>query len=239
MIGFLILILFSAPALGGFAALQTSRYNEKKLRLFLSFAGGYLFSLTLLSLMPEVYKSFSPFSGVLVLSGFMFQVFLERFSAGIEHGHLHHHQFGNKVMPVTIMLSMCLHTFMEGVPLGAMMNSDTNVRFSLLAGIVLHEFPAAFALTTILKGLKLGKTALLFAVLVYALSSPLGAILSNYLNYSLPQNVFNYFMAFVVGTFLHISTTILFESSEHHHFSRLKLYAVIAGLALALAASLI
>jgi hypothetical protein len=45
-------------------------------------------------------------------------------------------------------------------------------------------------------------------------------------------------MAFVIGTFLHISTTILFENSEQHHFSKKKLLAVLVGIGLATLISL-
>jgi hypothetical protein len=46
-------------------------------------------------------------------------------------------------------------------------------------------------------------------------------------------------MAFVIGTFLHISTTILFENSEHHIFSKQKLLSVLAGVSIAALISLI
>jgi hypothetical protein len=43
-------------------------------------------------------------------------------------------------------------------------------------------------------------------------------------------------MAVVIGIFLHISTTILFESGsiDHHKFNKKKMIAVIAGVAIAL-----
>jgi hypothetical protein len=36
-------------------------------------------------------------------------------------------------------------------------------------------------------------------------------------------------MAMVIGIFLHISTTILFESSDGHNFSTQKILAIIVG----------
>ena len=41
--------------------------------------------------------------------------------------------------------------------------------------------------------------------------------------------------AFVIGIFMHISTTILFESSDIHRFNLAKLAAIIAGTALGFA----
>ena len=39
----------------------------------------------------------------------------------------------------------------------------------------------------------------------------------------------NEIMAIVIGIFLHISTTILFESSEDHKFSLYKISTIIVG----------
>ena len=41
-------------------------------------------------------------------------------------------------------------------------------------------------------------------------------------------------MAIVIGIFLHISTTILFESSEGHKFSSQKILAIIVGSVIAI-----
>ena len=41
-------------------------------------------------------------------------------------------------------------------------------------------------------------------------------------------------MAFVIGIFMHISTTILFESSDIHRFNFAKLAAIVVGTALAI-----
>jgi hypothetical protein len=41
-------------------------------------------------------------------------------------------------------------------------------------------------------------------------------------------------MAIVVGIFLHISTTILFESTDGHNFSTTKIFAIVTGAILAI-----
>ena len=84
-------ILFLSPFLGSMAALNSGKYDEKKLKLLLSFAGAYLFSITIVSLMPEVYSNANKYTGVFILAGFWFQILLEKYSKGIEHGHFHLH----------------------------------------------------------------------------------------------------------------------------------------------------
>ncbi len=77
---------------------------------------------------------------------------------------------------------------------------------------------------------------LVIYALLYALMSPAGALLSHYLSgYDfLREGFMRNVMAIVIGTFLHISTTILFENSESHTFNRYKLVAIVIGSGIAL-----
>jgi zinc transporter ZupT len=67
--------------------------------------------------------------------------------------------------------------------------------------------------------------------------STLGALSSRFIIHSVNDHVFDYLMAFVVGTFLHIATTILFENSENHRFSWSKIWAILLGILLAVVIS--
>ena len=231
----LYILLFIGPFAGGVFALGSSAKDERTLKLFLSFAGAYLFAVTVVHLIPETFARQNKYTGLLVLAGFLFQLFLEYFSEGIEHGHVHvHHHLKHHVMPLGILASLCLHSFMEGIPLGGLFAIDSGARFPLLGGIMLHEFPAAFTLMSILRSIEIRRNALFALLLFYALMAPLGAASSIYASIRVPDEIFSMFMAFVIGTFLHISTTILFENSEQHHMSTKKLYAVVAGLGMAL-----
>ena len=69
--------------------------------------------------------------------------------------------------------------------------------------------------------------------------SPLGYLLSYGIKVNELGDINQYFdriMAVVIGIFLHISTTILFESSnKDHQYNRKKLIAVLLGVAVSLA----
>ena len=68
--------------------------------------------------------------------------------------------------------------------------------------------------------------------------SMLGVLSSQKLTGFLSTHILEYVMAFVVGTFLHIATTILFENSENHKFTTGKVIAILLGVMLAAAVSL-
>jgi hypothetical protein len=62
--------------------------------------------------------------------------------------------------------------------------------------------------------------------------APLGAFTSTMLGEGRAAILSEYypqFMALVIGIFLHISTTILFESTEDHRFNYLRMGVIVAG----------
>lgn len=222
------LILFASVILGAVLVELFKVQSGKQMKLFISFSGAYLFAITILHLIPEIYHSHSHNNiGLYILLGFFIQIILEHFSQGIEHGHSHLH--GN--LPLSMMLGLCIHAFMEGMPLGGHHHGET--QNALLTGIVLHKVPVSIVLVSMFlhSGMNRRKTYLL--LLLFAIMTPLGTFTSNYIS-----EISNYYieiMAIVIGIFLHISTTILFETSEGHRFNGMKFVAILVGTLLALA----
>lgn len=226
----IIITLFLSAFFGGLGVFFIKRNDTSLLKLILSFSGAYLFAITVLHLIPEVYvHSQTSNIGIYVLIGFLFQLLLEQFSEGIEHGHIHKHADTPAKFPLGVMISLCLHAFLEGMPLAKGHQQE------LLFGIAIHHIPAAFALGSLLIQSPLRKSTIIISLLFFALMSPLGFILSSAISNGGIGNIEIYFdkmMAIVIGIFLHISTTILFESSsaDHHHFNRKKIIAVLLGI---------
>jgi zinc transporter ZupT len=107
----------------------------------------------------------------------------------------------------------------------------------LLFGIAIHHIPAAFALASVMIQNHVSRNFIIAMLIVFALMTPAGSILSQYVqDNSLAdlRGYHNYFMAVVIGIFFHISTTILFESSEDHHFNLYKMFAILAGAGIAI-----
>lgn len=230
MTGYLLVLFFSA-FLGGVAVFGFKNGNNKQLKLILSFSGAYLFGITVLHLIPDAYHGNDSMVGVYILGGFLFQIVLEQFSQGIEHGHMHVHEHHEAAFPFGIMLSLCLHGFLEGMPLAQ------GYQRQLVFGIALHHIPAAFALGTVLLANHQSRTKTVIFIALFALMAPAGYFFSDALSsggIGNLQQYFNRIMGVVIGIFLHISTTILFEAGPDHKFNRRKLIAVLLGVAIAL-----
>ncbi|MCC9165447.1 ZIP family metal transporter [Pontibacter harenae] len=240
-----ILVLFFTVVLSGFLVKAFPPSNSKWLKLALSFSGAYLFSITIIHLLPDMLlEANNPYLvGYWVLAGFFLQLILELFSQGVEHGHMHKHQHNEATgIPFLLLCSLFVHSFLEGsilvdVRSSAHGHSHAGGGFSLvLLGVALHHVPAAFALMSVLLSRWHNFKKAFLWLLIFAVGSPLGIIVGNTLLAQEPASspLYIALTGLVAGNFLHISTTILFESSPDHHFNRNKLVATILGLALAI-----
>jgi zinc and cadmium transporter len=223
----LTVIVFSS----GLSLFLFKKINPTFLKLLLSFSAAYLFAISVIHLIPEVYASQDKYIGLYVLIGFFLQIVLEIFSEGIEHGHMHIHKKHLHSFPLAMMVGLCIHSFLEGMPL-VQRFSDASTQYSLLTGIILHHIPVAIALMSMLLASNISKGTAVLYLLLFALMAPLGAIVSQIISDNTMQELAGFFdkmMAVVIGIFLHISTTILFESYEEHHFNYLKLLIILLG----------
>ena len=214
--------------LSGASYFLFNKTNVYFLKLSLAFTGAFLFAISVLHLMPEVYQHTGSSIGIFILFGFFFQIILEFFSEGIEHGHTHVHKHHANTFPFTMMISLCIHSFIEGMPLSQKF-VDTH---SLFLGILLHHLPVAFALVSMLIASGISRSKSLLYLALFALMVPAGSLFSNLVGSGIVPDISKYYdqlMAVVIGIFLHISTTILFESNNDHRFNLYKLGTITAG----------
>jgi len=221
-----IILLFSSVIAGAIIVEIFNIRKNKNIQLLLTFSGAYLLAVSLLHLLPELFENnISDYIGLYILGGFLIQILLEYFSQGIEHGHFHK----SNAIPFSVLISLCLHALLEGFPLAGHLHHHAHN--ALLTGIVLHKMPVAIVLMTIFLQSNISKTRAYFYLLLFALMSPLG-VFSGSLFADLVE-FHNEIMAVVIGIFLHISTTILFESSEGHKFNSKKIFSILLGAAIA------
>ena len=207
--GFLIVLIFK-PA------------QNKNLKLLLAFSGAFLLSITVFNFLPEVYHNIDKPVGLFIMIGILLQIILEFFSKGAEHGHVHIDK-QSTAFPWLLFISLSIHSVLEGVPI--------HVHENLIYGIIIHKLPVAIILSTFFLASQLSKLKITFFLMLFALMTPIGVLLSEYFEFF--QNYYHEISALVIGIFLHISTTILFESSEGHKFNLTKLTAIILAVAIA------
>ncbi|MBC7641516.1 MAG: ZIP family metal transporter [Flavobacterium sp.] len=216
------LLPFISVILGCATAFILQPKNKTNLKLLLAFSGSFLLSITVIHLLPEVYESKTKNLGLFIMFGILFQIILEFFSQGAEHGHVHGHEKMNKI-PWLLFISLCIHALLEGLPISR--HDD------LAIGIAIHHLPIAIILSTFLISSGLKKTTIFLFMLTFAIMTPLGTILSNYM--SVLNQYYSEITATVIGILFHISSTIIFESSEGHKFNIAKISMIILGIFIA------
>lgn len=235
-------LIFLATLAGGFIPVVFKKIKPDFFFYLLAFTGAFLFGITVLHLVPETFHELGRQAGVWIVAGFFLQVFLQQLSHGMEHGHSHipaeqHHHAALS----TLMIGLSLHAFMEGIPLGYRYD-DPSTLPSLFLAIMVHKVPEALTLMTVLIfSLKSRKRDALLIVL-FALVTPAAAVLALALGerFASFSHLLLYLIAMVTGAFLHISTTIFFESgTRHHELSWRKTVAIVTGLLMALCTLLI
>ncbi len=235
------------------------KINTKVLKLLVAFSGAYLISLIFNELVPQIYYAVDHIQhehdascahghhhhsthhviGLLILSGFFLQLILDYLTKGVEHGHLEHHHESHhnhtaNVMSISLwplMIGLCLHSFLEGMPLAREFDS-VELQNKLLIGIIVHNIPISIVLATLMLHNNIKRPKAIIFLLIFALSAPAGALFTNLLGAHFIADAdmfFKYTMAVVVGIFLHISTTILFESDQNHRFNFIKFIVMVAG----------
>jgi zinc transporter ZupT len=203
--------------------LITKPKSKEHFKLLLAFSGAFLLALTVFELLPSAYhNSNAKTVGVFIMLGILLQIFLEFFSKGAEHGHVHLDSEKSS-FPWLLFVSLCIHSFLEGFPIE---NHDT-----IIYGILIHKIPIAIILSIFLLGSKIKLSNAILFIILFASMTPLGTYVAA--SFDFASEYFAPITALVIGVFFHISTVILFESSEGHKFNLRKLAVILLGISIA------
>jgi zinc transporter ZupT len=236
------LVTFSAVILGFVLALFLKPQKKNNIKLLLAFSGGFLLSLTVLHLLPELFTGGHHHHfqntqsldhahhkipiGAFIMLEILVQILLEFFSKGAEHGHVHIHKNENNEVhhiPWLLFFSLSLHALLEGFPI----HDNHNMAY----GIAVHHFPIAIILTLFFVNAKMKLSMIFGFMFIFAIMTPLGTYLAEKMYFA--QQFSREISAIVVGILFHISSTIIFESNEGHKFNLAKLTVIILGFVLA------
>lgn len=239
MIWLYLLLLTLLTLAGGAIPFLMRQLSEARMTLILAFSGSFLLGITLIHLLPESVHELGHTTGLYILGGFFLQLLIQRFSHGLEHGHIHEHK-GMITGISPIFTGLCIHAFMEGIPLGFNYQNSSTLP-SIFLGVAAHKIPEALTLSSLIlaSDSRRHKWGIL---LFFAAVSPVSGMLAMYYGqkFHFVSQLLVYLIPVVIGAFLHISTTILYESgTKSHELSRQKVISVILGLCFALATLLL
>jgi zinc transporter ZupT len=230
------LLLFIITLAGGSIPLLFKGLNDKRMHLLLAFSGSFLLSITFMHLLPETFGELGSNAGLYLLIGFFLQLLLQRITHGLEHGHVHTHtnDHGHTHVPLfSILLGISIHAIMEGLPLGFNYRMHATEP-SLYMAVAVHKLPEAMLIASLVSSTQSKQKAFITLVL-FSLVTPFAGILAYQLGigYSTMSRLVMVLIPIVAGAFIHIATTIFFESgTKHHMLTWQKVIAIVGGMTL-------
>lgn len=229
------LLLFGVTFIGGSVPLWIRGFSDRHMQGMLAFSGSFLLGIALLHLFPESFTELGDKAGLYALGGFFLQLLIQRLTHGAEHGHDHssHHPPTGEVMG--IIGGLVLHAAMEGLPLGFNYRQG-GTSLALYLAVAAHKLPEAMIVTSLATAVWGPKKGWL-TVLLFALVTPLAGMLARTLGtlYHAMAQLVTIIIPIMAGAFLHISTTIFFESgTRNHRLNFRKVLSIVLGLAVAL-----
>lgn len=168
--------------------------------------------------------------GLAILVGFVLMLLLEVF--GLPHAV--HHDEDKDLLGLSATLGLVVHAAADGLAVGASVSSSTETGLIVFLAIMIHKGPAAFGLSSFLKHIKLEESKSRFFLVLFALSSPIFAILTFFIlkdtSLATDDNI-GLALLFSAGTFIYVATVdVLPEVHSHDHDNDPPVWFVIAGM---------
>lgn len=224
------ILLFLTAIISGSLAFVFRQQIKKFIPGILSFSGAYLLSICFLHLLPDLFEKSYSFLGIYILIGFFLQLILDYFSGGIEHGHTHVNKKRMKKVPFLVLISLCLHAFLESIPIHHIDAHEALGNYQI--GLMIHKAPIAFILISLLIAYELNRISIIICLILFASIAPIAYHYG--IAIEAQEELFSALMAISVGIILHLSTTILLETNEEHTIHWRKLIPMILGVGLGL-----
>lgn len=235
-------LLFCTTLMSGLLIFALPKKYVSSLDYILVLGGSYLFAITLVHMLPELFDGHghghghSINLGLWLLIGFSLQTLLDLLGGSIAHGHVPGHSISAKKKSTsstqrsvfTLLICLFFHASLEG----ALLTGDNP---HLLVGMILHKMPIAFTLASVLLYRQYKRQNVLIILMIFAAITPLSALLKGYLTDTHILSATNALKlhAMAIGGVFHIATTILFETNPHHQLNKTKWVASLLGAALA------
>ena len=197
---FLVFIFVITMAGGWIPTLKP--WSQKTFRMLISFCAGILLGAVFFHMVPEISPILGRKMGFPIMLGFLGIYVMEKFIMvhPCEEGACDYHKIG-----VAAYVGIGFHSILDGVAIGA--GNMLNISMVILLAVTIHKFPAALALSSILvKGGEYSRKKILTSMFIFALATPIGALVSmNVMNGLNNTDIIGFALGISAGTFLYIS----------------------------------
>ncbi len=215
-----------ANVIGG---LIVTRHNwaRQSLRYFIALGAGFMLGTVFLEMVPESFR-LSSSAPVLILLGYLIvHTFEHVFASHLHFGEeTHHEELTNPAVGLSALVGMLVHTFFDGVAIGAAFMISESLGFLVFLAVFLHKIPDGFTISSIIVSSGYSPARALAAATSLGLSTLAGVIAVHIVG-----NVVDYALPISTGSTLYVAATDLMPEANREKGVRMA-FLVFAGMGL-------
>ena len=218
-----------ANVLGAIAVAWRASWGVRVLDTMLSFAAGFLISVSLIDLFPHSLEVAGPIAPAIVLGAYVL-VHLTQHTIG------RHFHFGEETHSVSELISMSalvgllMHTFVDGVAVASGLRVSPALGGLVFVAVLLHKFPEGLAISSLFLAAGARRRTAILAAAALGVSTIAGLLLTDELPF-----LRRYGLAISAGVTMYVGASNLVPELQDRRGLRIPL-SFVAGCGLYLAA---
>ena len=219
---------------GSLLAIAHGNPSRKWMAIGVGFSGGFILAAALIEMMPHAIELGHQMPA-LIGAGFLLIYITEHIgnvhmhslpssSNGEEEGSSAHlsassgleHNTSKSVAPrrgLITYVAFNVHDFLDGLAIGAALVTDQTVGVMVFLAVLIHEFPAGFAVASILRGSGWSRLAALTAGISIGIVTLVGIAIPFLLG-GVSDSFTGVFLSLATGTFIYLGASILIPVAE-------------------------
>jgi len=215
-----------ANVIGGFIVIAQKR-AQKSLRYFIAFGSGFMLATVFVEMMPESI-ALTNSAPMLVLVGYVIvHVFEHTFASHLHFGEeTHHDELLNPAVGISALIGMLVHTFFDGVAIGAGFIISQGAGMLIFLAVLLHKIPDGFTISSIAITSGRSSSSALAAATLLGLSTLMGVLAVHLVGGSVA-----YALPISTGSTLYVAATDLMPEVNREKGVKMA-FVVFAGMGL-------
>ena len=167
-----------ANILGAIAVTSRTQWSLRALDATLSFAAGFLISVSLVDLVPDSMRIAGPRAPAVILAAYVL-VHLTQHTIG------RHFHFGeethkvSEIVSVSALVGLLMHTFVDGVAVASGLRVSPGLGALVFVAVLLHKFPEGLAISSLFLAAGAGRRKAILAAAALGASTIAGVVITD------------------------------------------------------------
>jgi len=206
-----------ANVLGAAAVASRTGWSVRALDTLLSFAGGFLISVSIVDLFPDSIAVAGSVAPLFVLGSYLLVHFTQ-------HTIGRHFHFGeethsvSELVSVSALVGLLMHTFVDGVAVASSLRVSSGLGALVFVAVLLHKFPEGLAISSLFLAAGARRGAALLAAAALGTSTIIGVLLTDASSF-----LRTYGLAISAGVTLYVGASNLVPELQHRLGARIPL----------------